>query len=232
MMKLVLVLFFLVTALNLYAQDDSRASMVKIRRCTKPFLMPLLGLSYVLGTINFNFESPEVLLLLALSFSWLGDVFLMGKARYDENKSLEICSDKEFMFGLSAFFLGHLFYVLLLYSKLEDMSLNIFLAAILVVLFWYALILFKGVKAEGIIKWGMIVYMLAIGGMIFLSVVLFEQQRNMATFSLLLGALFFGSSDSVLAFKSIRKIEKLPDAYVMFSYVVGQMFLVLGFFMN
>lgn len=45
---------------------------------------------------------------------------------------------------------------------------------------------------------------------------------------LFIGTLFFISSDSVLALKEIGKRKQLPEQYIFGSYIVSQLFIVLG----
>ena len=67
-------------------------------RCyTKPFLMPLLAIYYILSVAEVN-----KFIVMALVFGFMGDVFLMWPKRKNN-----------FMLGLGAFLIGHFCYVLL-----------------------------------------------------------------------------------------------------------------------
>ena len=64
--------------------------------------------------------------------------------------------------------------------------------------------------------------------MIWLAMVNLQQKTDLSSTVLLLGALLFGSSDSVLAFKKINGNKILPESYVMFSYISGQCLIILS----
>ena len=87
-----LAVFIIATAIHLYA---SLKQDKKMRNMTKPFiLLALLGF-YVLAA-----RVPSTFIILALIFSWLGDVLLMPKGV------------KWFTAGGIAFMISHVFFIL------------------------------------------------------------------------------------------------------------------------
>lgn len=72
------------------------------RYFTKPLLMPLLFLYFVLATGSIS-SSLKKWMILALLFSWAGDVLLM----------FEPMNGMFFIFGLAAFLIAHIFYIIL-----------------------------------------------------------------------------------------------------------------------
>lgn len=231
-MGIFIVMAFILTAsFNLFTQGDNAYLALKIRRVSKTLLMPLLALAYMVFSYETRNESGSLYIILALMMSWIGDVWLMGKVRQHEEGYEVTLSDERFLLGLIFFFVGHVFYALVFMNQVDFSRIPKPIFAFLILLLWYGIILFKGVKPSGSIKIGMVFYMMAIGSMIFSALCIYVTNMNLGGLFLLMGAILFGSSDSVLAFQCIRKVEFLPDSYVMFSYIGGQMFLVLGFYL-
>lgn len=205
-----LTLFFLISSLNLYLQTEHSAKAIKLKHISKALLMPSLLAVLIAGKF-----SP--LLAFALVFSCLGDIFLIGR------------TDKHFLLGLISFLIAHLGYCAYFVSLIDVSSaLSLATLGLGMVIAWYAIILFKGVAPKRLIRFGMPVYMLVIGAMILLGMVHFMQKTDLASGIMLLGALLFGSSDSVLAFRRIKGVKLLPESYVMFSYISGQFLIVLS----
>ena len=88
----------------------------QIRVLSKPLLMPLLALFYMMMS-----PSPSVLLLAAIAGGWLGALFLMVPDRGE--------SRLWFKSGLIAFLLGHLFYAAVFLG--ESLSGRLTISAIL-----------------------------------------------------------------------------------------------------
>jgi len=183
-------------------------------------IVPCLASLYLLKA-----QFPHHYILLALAFCWLGDLVLMGT--YDRTNQVIHESDRQFLSGLSLFLMGHLFYGLY-FSTLIQININhIFNQAALGLFLLYGTLIIKEVKARGTMLIGTILYSLAIGAMMLLSINLFVFHRSMNHFILGLGALLFGSYDTVLAFRDIKKL-KMPNTYVMFSYIAGQYLIILS----
>jgi uncharacterized membrane protein YhhN len=206
-----LVAFALISAANLYLQTEHTPRALKIRHLTKALLMPTLMALVIAYQLN-------TLIVVALFFSFLGDVFLIKH------------SNTDFLLGLTSFLTAHIFYSIYFFSLIDFSTLPLSLWGLALVIFWYGLILFKGVNPKGTVRYGMPIYMLAIGCMLFFAMLHFYQKTGLASSFLLLGALLFSSSDSVLAFRRIKKVTILPNSYVMFSYISGQFLIVLSTF--
>ena len=94
------VIYFIVLAFELYAEVQMQVyNSAILLFITKPLLMILL----MVWVYRSNFNQPKIknLLILALMFSWLGDVFLMFLPWFE----------KSFLLGLGAFLLAHVFYI-------------------------------------------------------------------------------------------------------------------------
>lgn len=211
MLYVFIALFTGVAAVNIFTQDAVAPLHINIKNISKALLMPLLMLIVLYSK---PIHSPY--LLMALFFSWMGDVWLIGQR------------DWMFLGGLTSFLVGHIAYVLYFNQIVNVSSLPPLLYALVPLLLWYGVLLFKGVQPKGTITFGLIVYMLAIGSMIFMATANMYAHLDLKSVLMLIGALLFGSSDSVLAFQRIKGVSTLPDTYVMFSYISGQFLIILS----
>jgi len=216
---MVYVLFSIIASTNLLTQNETDLRFIIMRRWSKALLMPSLLVIYMTQAYDI-----EKWIVLALIFGWIGDVLLMGFR--DRNRIVE--PPWSFMAGLSAFLIGHVFYVLYFYNLVNWDNINTKFYGVVIVLCLYALILVKGIKPRGTLLIGMTLYMLVIGLMLTSILALLYSQQDINTVFITLGALLFCSSDSVLAFRRIKKVTALPNSYVMFSYISGQFLIILG----
>src|SRR3990167_10203541 len=76
----------------------------------KPFLIPLLILAVIFSE---NFSSKKILTI-ALLFSWIGDVILMFADR----------GELYFIFGLVAFLISHIVYIILFSKQQKTRSIE------------------------------------------------------------------------------------------------------------
>ncbi len=110
-----LAVFIIATAIHLYA---SLKQDKKMRNMTKPFiLLALLGF-YVLAA-----RVPSTFIILALIFSWLGDVLLMPKGV------------KWFTAGGIAFMISHVFFILGYLKDVNFAAIPVWLVILLAVFF-------------------------------------------------------------------------------------------------
>ena len=109
-----LAIFIIVTSIHLYA---SLKQDKKLRNQTKPFiLLSLLGF-YLLAA-----RTPSTWIILALIFSWLGDVLLMPKGV------------KWFTAGGICFMISHVFFILGYMKEVNFATIPVWLAILLAVL--------------------------------------------------------------------------------------------------
>src|SRR5204862_2544366 len=92
------ILFIVILLTDLFAVYTSNGIL---RYISKPLLMPLLLVFFILQT-KFFASSLKKWVVLALLFSWGGDVLLM----------FESMNGNFFILGLVAFLIAHIFYIL------------------------------------------------------------------------------------------------------------------------
>lgn len=212
MKYIVLAAFFIVTGIHLYASLKKDKSL---RAKTKPFILLTLLAFYCLSA------DPVVwTVILALIFSWIGDVLLIPPGV------------KWFTIGGISFMVSHFFFILS-YAALTDFS-KVSTAAMIVlpVLFLISTaIIFKYLRPHlpKALFYPMLLYLLINGGMN-----CFAWFRSMSTVGpaaviTAIGALMFYVSDTSLFFVRFNKESRLQTHFlVMLTYSIGEFLIVLG----
>lgn len=183
---------------------------------TKPLLMPLLAIYYVLSVAQVN-----KFIVIALVFGFLGDVFLMWPQRKNN-----------FLVGLGAFLLGHFCYVLLFTQKIsfiKDVPVWFYLITIIYVAI--AVTLMKKLTMYlGDMKVPTYIYMAVILFMSFSSVVrIWVMDMSIAFLLPFIGSLLFLVSDTMLGFYTFKGKFKNGEIYIMITYVLAQALIVGGY---
>jgi len=182
---------------------------------TKPFLMPVLAIYYVL-----NCDDASIILVIALLFAFLGDVFLI----WPEKKIF-------FTLGLGGFLIMQALYIYFIvtrqldfvnYSLLQLSSAIVFLLAGMLIYF----MLFNYLKE---MKIPVLVYMLVILAVAFFSFLNMSGNFSKNNLIQFLGAISFVISDTVLAYDSFKKPIRLANVWIMATYIIAQLFLFVGF---
>lgn len=209
-----LILYLAVSAVHLYGCVRKNQT---IRNFTKPLLMPLLAFFYVFSVPTVNW-----LVVALIATSWLGDVLLM------------IHGMKWFVMGGVSFLATH---VLLICLYLPNITWN--LPTIPVILL-YAILSFGLLRSEYV--WlkrympkvtirMMLAYLLGNVTMNLFAALQAVSNINHGSSLILLGALLFLASDSLLFL--VRFNKKLPfyrqHFNVMLTYTLAKLMIVMGF---
>lgn len=185
--------------------------------CIKPFLIPFLFLYVYLNEIFLT----KKLLLLALTFSWIGDVLLI----------FSTTNQWFFITGLLSFLTAHLFYIFL-FSKLgtsKHYKKNpLFWLGIILIIFYLKSILELLLPALGPLKIPVSFYALTISVMLGLAWRGFITWNTSARFSILFGAIAFIASDSFLAINKFQSPINSASILIMSTYLVAQFGIVYG----
>ena len=188
----------------------------------KPLLMPLLAASFLSQTkINSTgFKAP---VLAALFFSWTGDVLLM----FQEKNSLF------FLLGLSAFLLAHIFYIVFFHRARIRENVKSNLWFLLIVVIYYSVlisILSPALNSPEFhkMKLPVRIYGIVISFMVMLAMhMLFIKNRKAGRW-MMLGALLFVVSDSVLAINKFERSFEAAGLIIMLTYGLAQLFITEG----
>lgn len=207
-----LAIFIVVTAIHLYA---SLKQNKKLRNQTKPFiLLSLLGF-YLLAA-----RAPSTWIILALIFSWLGDVLLMPKGV------------KWFTAGGICFMVSHVFFILGYLKDVSFVTIPVWLVILLAV-FFFAVVtcIFSKLKPHlpKALFYPMYLYLLINGAMNCFAIFRWVSFPAAATVITAIGAVLFFISDSSLFFVRFNKDSRLKTHFlVMLTYSIGELLIVLG----
>lgn len=173
---------------------------------TKPFLMPALAATVVLAGGR-RFGRPGVLLVVALVFSALGDIALLGE------------SSGAFIAGLSAFLLAHLAYIAIFTGSGGTGRPRWWSVAFVA---WFAVLMVILVPHLGVL----LVPVVGYGGVIAVMAITATRWSPLVR----VGATLFLFSDSVLAVNRFVPDVGLwePGLVIMLAYIAGQALIAWG----
>ncbi|MDG5492976.1 lysoplasmalogenase [Psychroserpens sp. SPM9] len=190
-------------------------SLMVYHYITKPAIVGMLLVFFWKQSAHLD-KGVRHLTLVALIASWIGDILLIFETWHPEL----------FMFGLIAFLIAHMFYILL-FLKHRNRHKNplVFIGLLLI----YAGCLFYILK-DGLndMLIPVIVYMLVILGM---STTAFLRQGSVPKQSFLLvfaGAILFMISDSILALNKFYEPLVYSNISIMTTYALAQFLIVIG----
>ncbi len=207
-----LAIYLLSAAVHLWA---SLRKNVRMRNVSKPFLLASLLGFYVSGA-----RSPAAVVIMALAFSWLGDVLLIHRGI------------KWFAAGGIAFMVGHGFFIAaygrdVVFSRLPAaliVALAVFFPAVTV---W----VFRRLRPylPRRLFYPMFLYLLLNGAMNCFAVFRCVSTPSAAAITTAVGAALFFISDCVLFFVRFHKKSRLKTHFpVMLTYLLGELLIVLG----
>lgn len=210
--KIFTVVFAIIVLLELFSNQIQE--LLPIHFAPKPLILLSLIVFYALHCKSLN-KNTNIMMILALNFSLAGDLFLMFVT---ENGNM-------FIAGLVAFLLAHVMYILVFNRKrLNKPSIPL----VLLLLLYAATILWFLKNGLGDLTIPVVIYMLII-----LSMVIFASLRkgNVNNFSfnlVLLGAVFFIISDSILALNKFNAPIAYSHFLIMGTYALAQYLITLG----
>jgi len=212
--KFWITLYLIVLAADLFAVYNGNET---IRYITKPLLMPLLIAFFIFQTKDLA-SSLKKWIILALIFSWAGDVFLM----------FESANGNFFIFGLAAFLIAHIFYILFYENVIRKEGLRKNYWWFLPVIIYYIALIYilsphlgdmkLPVRIYGIVISYMLIQALQTGGI---------KNRGAAT-SMIAGAVLFITSDSILAISKFYESFEYAGMAIMLTYGIAQLLITLG----
>ena len=181
------------------------------RKVTKAALMPVLLIYYVVSAANLL-----TVAIIAIVFSWLGDIFLIRK---DEPKF--------FRLGLVAFLLSHVFYVVTLVLLTRSLHIPALIVSIGVALV-AEFLLPKIINPPKAMRGAVIVY-----GIVILCMSVYALQYMLSVLSpgsvlVFAGSVVFIFSDTLMTYLSFGNKPKYFNAITMLPYIVAQGLIILG----
>lgn len=182
----------------------------------KPLLLPSL-LGAVAASEKF---ATKNLLLCALLFSWLGDIVLMFAGN----------GELYFIIGLVLFLTAHVLYILLFsrQPKAQNGAKTGFYLGIVCIIGYLLAILYVLFPTLGGLKIPVTVYAVVISTMLLMALKGFPQWKSPANYYILMGAVSFITSDSLLAFDKFHAPLPLASFNIMSTYLAAQFLIVFG----
>ncbi len=192
------------------------ADQPQIRLVSKPLLILVLFRFFAASKIYASHQLYK-LILGALLFSWAGDVLLL----------LENNDPKFFMYGLAAFLLAHVFYILF-FARVRSLEKIRFNPLTLLAFAYYAALVIVLDPYLGDLRWPVRVYGLVITLMLITALQMPRITRRKAGVQMLAGALLFVVSDSLLAFNKFYHSFTASGILVMLTYGLAQVLIIRG----
>jgi uncharacterized membrane protein YhhN len=196
--------FFAVSAFDLIAIGLSVYWMELI---FKPLILLSLLALYVMSS-----ERRNLWYFLALLFSLLGDIYLLDK-------------NNMFHLGLGSFLCAQLLFVFILWKDMPKSSWLQRVVSLLPFVFYLALLLSVLGPDLGSFTVPVWVYGVVISMFGALSLLNYLVRRSPASMILLLGAVLFILSDSMIALNKFHEADDLYQVAIMLTYVLAQYFI-------
>lgn len=207
------VLFIVILCIELIC--GSIESLQALHYFSKPAILISLIIFFYIESSN-DSKSLKRMVLMALVFSLLGDVFLMFVDQ----------SPNYFMLGLISFFLAHLFYCWVFFNHRNP---NTNPTGLIIVLTIFALGLFYLLKENlGDLLLPVIFYIIIILIMVITAFLRQSKVSQKSFIYVFLGAILFVISDSILALNKFYMPLKLSSLSIMLTYGLAQFFIVIG----
>ncbi len=169
---------------------------------------PMIILS-LMALYYFSVEKKNNWYLLALAFSFLGDVLLMDK-------------NNLFLYGIAAFLMSQILFIKIIGSQLKPSSLKQKITAILPFLI-YIIILLSILKSNlGDFLIPVIIYGITISIFGVVSLLNYLVNKTRISQVLLFGVVLFILSDSMIAFNKFHEAKPYYGVAIMITYVLAQ----------
>lgn len=213
-MYILSILIFVITSgIHLIA---SYKQNIKLRAISKVLILPSLILFYISKA-----NTAEIYFVIALIFSWLGDLLLIPKGKLF------------FTFGGIAFLISHLFFIIAYTSHIESFKECILIFAIVEIIYIsITLVVFKHLTKylPKFLIVPMFIYLITNASMNSFAFTLMYSVRDIYTLIIYLGALSFFVSDTNLFFVRFKIEEQKQNHFVvMFTYIIAEFLIVLGY---
>jgi uncharacterized membrane protein YhhN len=188
-----------------------------LRTISKPLLMPVLAM-YFLTQTRGVITPLKPWIILALVFSWLGDILLM----------FEGGNSTFFLLGLSAFFIAQVFYIVFFHNiRMREYIRGNALLLLLVIVYYFILISVISPRL-GNLKLPVRIYGVVLSFMVMLAMHTMFSKNKTAGRWMMIGAILFVASDSLLAFNKFYSPFDYAGVIIMLTYGVAQLFITGG----
>src|SRR5438477_7392092 len=215
MKKTVWIIFFLFVMLAnlvpIYLNNDS------LRVIAKSLLVPVLIIYFSRQTRAVN-SVLKTWVLLALIFSWFGDLLLI----FEGKRSIF------FLLGLSGFFVAQVFYIVFFHNIRMREYIRGNALLLLVVIVYYSILISVLSPYLGNMKLPVRIYGVVLSFMVMLAMHTTLGKNKKAALWMTMGAILFVTSDSLLAFNKFFSAFNYAGLIIMLTYGLAQLFITEG----
>jgi len=201
-----IIIILLLILISVFTKQTGREKLFLI---AKPLTM-LFIIALPLLEVREEYSAYAFLVMTGLIFSLLGDLFLLYPDRYFNN-------------GLYSFLVAHILYILAFNQNVN----SYYGAIVLPILIYMVIVLIYLLPKLGGMKYPVILYMLVISAMVY------SAWNNNIYFSnglslILIGAILFAISDTVLAFNKFYKKLALAEPIILSTYFIAQLLFAMS----
>ena len=200
--KIVLLVFMVVSLLDITGILFKIPILIQL---FKPFILLSLMALYVVSVSERNKTY-----MLALLFSFMGDFFLIFEG------------ELYFIVGLVSFLIAHLFFIKIVFGRLQKSTISKILVSIFpfLTLFLFLIFFLKDTLNELLIP--VIIYGFTISIFGVVAMLDYVNTKTTQSFLMFVGALIFISSDSILAINKFYNTTQIFGVLIMITYIVAQ----------
>lgn len=214
-MKYSVIFFILFISVALLELASHLLQNMQLHLFVKPLLMPLLVVYFTTKSLKAFKEAKWV--LIALFFSFLGDTFLM----FDGSAAIF------FILGLSMFLLAHIFYIVFFYKQANTLIVFKKPFSMVLVIFYGIFLIYYLFPHLGEMTLPVVVYASVIMMMLIFATNLWLNTVKGSKW-ILLGALFFVISDSLIAIDKFAVRIWQAQFLIMITYIFAQWAIIEG----
>lgn len=200
--KIVLLVFMVVSLLDITGILFKIPILIQL---FKPFILLSLMALYAVSVSERNKTY-----ILALLFSFMGDFFLIFEG------------ELYFIVGLVSFLIAHLFFIKIVFGRLQKSTISKILVSIFpfLTLFLFLIFFLKDTLNELLIP--VIIYGFTISIFGVVAMLDYVNTKTTQSFLMFVGALIFISSDSILAINKFYNTTQIFGVLIMITYIVAQ----------
>ncbi len=189
---------------------------------TKPLLMLILLVYFWVKSRNLS--STKYLIIFALVFSWLGDIFLLFEKQ----------NPRLFIFGLGAFFLAHFCYIVYFHQIRRQNGVSFspkILPTLGVLIYVVSLFILLAPNLKNL-QIPVFIYALTLAAMLLMSIHAFDFKKHDFAKICVAGTMIFVVSDSLLSINRFYQPFEFASILIMLTYGVAQFLITLGALQN
>ena len=212
--KIIIFLFFISLSLKILFSLSDKKILKYIFTPLTTFLVLLIPIL----TLFYGISSYRLFVLIGLLFSLIGDIFNMNKKK----------ENSQFIYGIIAFLLTHLFYIFAFFQHYSFSYIQLFPALFLLITVIFIYNIFKKNISLKVLKFGVLIYIFIVSTMVFVAVGTFKRPVSFEILLIPVGSILFWLSDLALGIDAFYKKLKPGVLIVWGLYAPAQLLIALS----